>query len=69
MVSSPSFDPNMFISGSDSDQKIRSVLSDKETPLVNRAIQNQYPPGSIFKIVTTTAGLETRKISETATVF
>jgi len=69
MVSSPSFDPNMFISGSDSDQKIRSVLSDKDTPLVNRAIQNQYPPGSIFKIVTTAAGLETKRISESATVF
>jgi penicillin-binding protein 2 len=47
----PRFDPNLFAEGID--PKAWSILvNDPATPLVNRAIQGQYPPGSTFKIVT-----------------
>ncbi|MDP6560683.1 MAG: penicillin-binding protein 2, partial [Candidatus Binatia bacterium] len=57
LVSSPSFDPNAFAGGISS--KEWSTLKDnKARPLHNRAIQGQYPPGSIYKIVLAIAALE-----------
>jgi penicillin-binding protein 2 len=57
MASSPSFDPNHFstrISAEDWTQ----LINDPDKPLQNRAIQNAYSPGSIFKLVMAEAGLE-----------
>jgi penicillin-binding protein 2 len=56
-VSSPSFDPNMFAKGI-GQEEWSSLSSDKNLPMLNRAIQSQYPPGSTFKIVMAIAGLE-----------
>ncbi|MDA8432546.1 MAG: penicillin-binding protein 2 [Nitrospiraceae bacterium] len=56
-VSSPSFDPNMFAKGINRDEW-ESLSGDKNLPMLNRAIQSQYPPGSTFKIVMAIAGLE-----------
>ncbi|MCX8030743.1 MAG: penicillin-binding protein 2 [Thermodesulfovibrionales bacterium] len=57
MVSLPSFDPNVFSKGIDMSQWVK-IMEDKRKPMLNRAIQSQYPPGSIFKIVTAVAALE-----------
>ncbi|MEW6668258.1 MAG: penicillin-binding protein 2 [Thermodesulfobacteriota bacterium] len=57
MASSPTFDPNVFISGIDRSEWMR-IASSKDHPLQNRAIAGQYPPGSVFKIVVALAGLE-----------
>jgi len=48
MVSNPSYDPNLFVEGiSYSDYaELRGSL---DTPLLNRAVQGQYPPGSTVK--------------------
>ncbi len=55
MASRPAFDPNLFIGGlSKEDWR---VLSGAGHPLLNRAIQAAYPPGSTFKIVTALAGM------------
>ncbi len=57
MVSKPSFDPNLFAKGISYDKWI-AFTQDKKNPMLNRALQSQYPPGSTFKIVTAIAGLE-----------
>ena len=57
IVSSPSFDPNRFAKGISSDDW-NAIINDKKVPMLNRAIQSQYPPGSTFKIVTAIAALE-----------
>lgn len=57
MVSSPSFDPNLFIGGIERSEWER-INSSTDYPLQNRAIAGQYPPGSVFKIVVALAGLE-----------
>lgn len=63
LVSSPSFDPNLFQEISPQPDKLQKILSDVEnTPLFNRAISGEYPPGSIFKLVTAAAGLSEKKI-------
>jgi len=57
MVSSPSFDPNLFVEGIDETTWKEMALS-KKFPLQNRALAGQYSPGSVFKIVVALAGLE-----------
>ena len=55
MVSRPSFDPNIF--STRISESTWEELQSEDHPFVNRAIQG-FPPASTFKIVTTTAGLE-----------
>jgi penicillin-binding protein 2 len=57
LVSGPGFDPNVFV-GPSSDVERAQVLADPDHPLVNRALQGTYPTGSVFKIVTMSAGME-----------
>ncbi len=57
LASSPSFDPNVFSRGVDV-RKWKRLLRDPKKPLLNRAIQSQYPPGSTFKIISAIAALE-----------
>ncbi|MCK5581862.1 MAG: penicillin-binding protein 2 [Candidatus Omnitrophica bacterium] len=66
MVSSPSYNPNIFV---DSRLKKKSglVFIDPGAPLLNRAIKGLYPPGSVFKVVMSTAALITGKIESTTT--
>lgn len=62
LESLPSFDPNLFASGVISDDW-KALIEDKKKPMLNRALQSQYPPGSTFKIITAIAGLEEKVIT------
>ncbi len=62
MVSKPSFDPSIFARGV-SAEEWRALIDHPFHPLQNKGIQGQYPPGSVFKIVTAIAGLETGAIT------
>lgn len=66
LVSSPSFDPNLFSNQQSviSNQQREEILTSEEKPLFNRALGGLYAPGSVFKVVTATAGLEEEKIDE-----
>lgn len=57
MTSLPAFDPNQFSTGIGPSVWNR-LRTDPTTPLMNRVIQGQYAPGSVFKIVMAIAGLE-----------
>jgi penicillin-binding protein 2 len=50
MVSSPGYDPNEFVNGIDS-KTYNKYLSSVDIPLLNRALQGKYPPGSTIKPV------------------
>jgi len=56
IVSSPSFDPNLF-NGGISRQDWEKLAKDPRHPMENRAISGQYPPGSTYKVVTAAAAL------------
>ena len=57
LASKPSFDPNLFARGITSGQW-EDIIKNPRQPLLNRALQSQYPPGSTFKIITALAALE-----------
>ncbi len=57
LASSPSFNPNLFVRGIHY-EAWQKLVNDPRKPLLNRAIQSQYPPGSTFKIVTAIAALQ-----------
>ena len=54
MVSLPDFDPNSDVL----EKQWNSIVEDKNSPLINRAVSGLYPPGSTFKIVTAAAAFE-----------
>ena len=67
LLSSPSFDPNLFTSGI-SKKQYNALLNSTEKPLFNRAIAGQYPPGSTVKPLFGLIGLTTNKITPKTTI-
>jgi len=64
MVSTPSFDPNIFVQKTKNTQStIQRLLVDKARVFLNRAVGGLYPPGSVFKPIVALAALEKHKIS------
>jgi len=62
LVSSPSYDPNLFVTGI-SERDYKKLNQSLDLPLFNRAIQGQYPPGSTIKPMLGLGGLEYGVIS------
>jgi penicillin-binding protein 2 len=68
MVSRPTFDPNDFAVRIPN-AEWQALNSDPRTPLLNRAVQGQLAPGSVFKIVMSTAMLESKAVPDNFTAF
>jgi penicillin-binding protein 2 len=62
-VSKPTFDPNLFVDGIDSDNW-QALNESPDKPLLNRALRGTYPPGSTYKPFMSLAALQTGKRNE-----
>jgi penicillin-binding protein A len=62
MASNPPYDPNRI------PFELSALNQDPDSPLLNRATQGQYPPGSTFKVVTAAAGLDSGAITPETTI-
>lgn len=62
----PTYNPNEFDDGGISQAQYKALLDDPDDPLIDRAIQGEYAPGSTFKLVTATAGLHYNLITPTS---
>ena len=67
MVSSPSYDQNMFVSGM-SHEAWEGLVTNPFRPLENKAIQAEYPPASTYKVIVAAAALE-EKLIDTETTY
>jgi penicillin-binding protein 2 len=67
--SNPSFDPNVFAKSLTQSVYKRLQDPDNGAPLANRATQGLYPTGSTFKLITSTAMLESGLISPSTVLF
>ncbi|GAB1255962.1 penicillin-binding protein 2 [Aurantivibrio plasticivorans] len=67
MASTPSFDPNLFVTGI-SFKDYAALRESKDIPLFDRTIQGQYPPGSTLKPMIGLGGLHTGIISSKYTI-
>ena len=68
LASSPAFNANLFARGIDY-AEWNKLTTDPLHPLLNRAIQTQQPPGSVFKIITAIAALEEKVIDPSERIF
>jgi penicillin-binding protein 2 len=66
-VSKPTFDPNLFVDGIDSDNW-QALNESPDKPLLNRALRGTYPPGSTYKPFMALAALQTGKRNEKALI-
>jgi peptidoglycan glycosyltransferase len=67
MVSSPTFDPNRVVDPSRGSRYMLRLRERDDSPLLNRATQGRYVPGSVFKIVTAVAGIGSGEINASTT--
>jgi penicillin-binding protein 2 len=68
IASSPSYDPNKFVRGI-SVPDYNALRENIRRPLASKTVQDAYPPGSTFKMVTALAALEAGVIGPDETVF
>ena len=67
-VSKPTFDPNLFVDGIDS-ENWKELNESIDKPLLNRALRGTYPPGSTYKPFMALAALNTNKRSPSTIIM
>lgn len=67
IVSTPSFDPNLFVSGIDS-KTYKELITSRDLPMFNRSIRGNYPPASTIKSFMALAGLEEGVVTRSTTI-
>ncbi len=67
-VSAPSYDPNLFVNGIDT-KSYQALLDSNDRPLINRALNGKYPPGSTIKPFLAFSALESDSINSQEEVW
>ena len=69
LASHPAFDPNLFVRPDTAGERLRLLKDRSGRPMSNKAISGLYPPGSVFKVVTASAALETKRVGANTRFF
>ncbi len=69
MANSPNYDPNVFVTKGKDMERLELLQNKKPNRMTNRAISEQYPPGSVFKVFLAATALEKGVITPTTTFF
>lgn len=68
ITSYPSFDINEFSKGISS-SNYTNLLNDPSKPLIDRTVSSAFPPGSVFKVITATAGLSEKSLDKDTSII
>lgn len=69
LASLPNYDPSAFVGAGNSAARTQLLTAPKPSPMVCNAFREQYPPGSVFKVLLAAAALEEGIINENSTYF
>lgn len=69
LYSSPSYDPNLFLNRLSQDMVDRYLANNVTRPMVNRAIQGMYAPGSTFKLLVSIAAIEKGVVTPQTVIY
>jgi penicillin-binding protein 2 len=69
LASLPTYDPSVFVGAGNSAERMRLLKATDPKPMVCGAFKEQYPPGSVFKIMLAAAALEEGVIDEHSTYY
>ncbi len=69
LASLPTFDPGVFVGTGNSTERMQLLKATKPKPMVSGAFKEQYPPGSVFKVMMAAAALEEGLVTEHTTFF
>jgi len=69
MVSTPSFDPNIFLDEDKTVEEFNNLIKNPHKPFLNKSIEGLYSPGSTFKMMTALAALEKGIINPSTRFF
>ncbi len=68
LISRPGFNPNLFVRGI-SEKDWRTINTDPNDPMTDKAISGEYPAGSTYKVVTGSAALDLHKVTPDELVY
>lgn len=69
LASLPTYDPSVFVGAGKSGERMQLLNAKKPKPMVAGSFKEQYPPGSVFKVLMAAAALEEGIINEHSTFF
>jgi len=69
MANSPTYDPNVFVTKGKDTERLELLQNKQPNRMINRAISEQYPPGSVFKVFLAATALEKGIITPQTTFF
>jgi penicillin-binding protein 2 len=69
LASNPNYDPSVFVTRGNKEERAELLLGTKPNRMMNRNYQENYPPGSIYKVMLASAALSEGVITPTTTFF
>ncbi len=69
IASNPNYDPNIFVTKGKDAERLELLQNKQPNRMINRAISEQYPPGSVFKVLLAATALEKGVITSKTTFF
>ncbi len=69
LASVPTYNPSVFVTRGRGRERMELLTAEEPNPMLNRALRENYPPGSVFKVMLASAALEAGAITKETSFF